>query len=75
MAFAGLALLTRLKRSPTIQCTSSFTGQTCAASTNFAQEMWTVQHRGARYFLMEHFLKTDLTSMLFIGLVLKFKKS
>ena len=55
MAFAGLALLTRLKRSPTIQCTSSFTGQTCAATTTFAQEMWTVQHKGARYFLMENF--------------------
>ena len=55
MAFAGLALLTRLKRSPTIQCTSSFTGQTCAATTTFAQELWTVQHKGARYFLMEQF--------------------
>ena len=75
MAFAGLALLTRLKRSPTIQCTSSFTGQTCAATTTFAQEMWTVQYKGARYFLMEYFFKTDWTRILFIGLLIKFKKS
>ena len=61
MAFAGLALLTRLKRSPTIQCNAPLASRDRLVQPPqpLLKNCGQYNTRGARYFLMEQFFKNS----------------